>query len=1504
MSIQKTKKTFIKIVIVITVFEFLYLGILPYFLTQYLNKEGTKEFIGARIPIKTEYSNLSVRTHIFPYISIKADKLILSDKTVNEEILNTDKPYIKLSLLPIIAKKINIKEIQTDNAKIYIKRDEQGIFNFENIFPKNGNSKFKADFSNTILNIKDYQINYQDIKENYEIKGSQVNVENKKDKQIKIKAIGDINAEDTKTGSFDVDLKINYPFELKKIRKEMISGNCTLYNINLEVIKPILDKYTNNEIKKLEGLIDYIQITAQDGKDSNSISINSSINNFVFDKKGWKNYIQADGNHQIQGSIEPNKDTVKINTLTVKADEINIKSAGSIDFKETPNLDIDVEVKESRAERIAKILPPNLVPKQMTIEKIKDYGVFGDLEAKVNIKGKIPQPDITGWVKAKDVHILDKSLHREHKGQINITFDKRILNMDILVEMLNNQKAEVKGHTYMYRDGVNDITVKTTNNIDFRLARKIIIPISKVFNFMLGPIPEMDITSGRGIIDMRIRGSMDFIDMQGYSKFDGASLTYNGLYAKMYNGKGRLDFNGDVIKFKSDKVYVKNNFVDIDGTVKINDYLDFNIKSNKTEASDLLELINNSELLKDVKAGLAVITEAQGPLKIGVNIKAKIVPVPFGHPPLPPEEAFEDMKVKGSVNLLGNSAKIIGFETPINNLTGNTDFTETVTDIINIDGISGKSPIKIKGRVINDLKTKIPDVDITVTSDGVYLGDTIRFLTKSYLYPKNYPDLSVFYNLDSKHDLYFKYKAKSIDFVTNKAYAVMNFIKDNSENILKAKSGRIIMKNSEVTVDNVIADLFGSDLTVTGNVERIDTINPLYNLDINTKIDLSNLNNTDKIDIIPDKAKEGLRLLKDYKGITDVNLKLKKNIITSKLDFKNLEFKESKTDIPFKFDDFSAYIENDKANFEYVAGAIGDMPFFGNFKLSDIYKLPKTDSYFTLKLTDNFIKNYLPEDISKLIAIEGDINLSADIKGALDNLNINHKLTFYPDSDAVIAGINLGEITNTREFIGEVNITKDKINLKKMDYIKYFTSQNNTVYPVLFAAGNAELNIDEDTKQITPESAYIKTEKNLPARILNLFLKKAVINQGLFNCDLKYKLDKENEKAVLTGSMDSRNLDIPIFDANLKNISVKADNEGIDINLFGFMNDSRVRLKALLENNLYKTPDIKSLNISADEINNQRILENISNLRKTMNLQNDIKNSEHNGIAIENGSIDIKTLIIKSLIAENAKGNFKINKQGIFTADNITIDVGEGRINGEIEYNLNDSSFKGDFELANVDANYIAETLLDGKNQIYGNANGKIIISSKGNTDEEIIKNLSGLILFEINDGRMPKLGSLEYLLRASNILKSGITGLTINSILELLNLVKTGYFSNINGSCIIENGIAKDIEIYSTGENLSLYIQGEYDISTSTAKMEILGKLSKRISTIFGAIGNTSLNTFFKLIPGISMLDFGRKDFIEDVEKIPPFTNGEYESRVFQAIINGDINSSGYVQSFKWVKN
>jgi len=1514
-------KTLFKAITIISIFECLYLFALPAALNNPANKDFVNKLVNNNDNVQITYLNPKFKTHIKPNITLSLDNLNIKDRNSNTIFLDTDNLDIEISLFPLLFKQIDFKHIYANNLDINILRDSNGIFNIEKLFPKTKKQNIKIKYKNSTIKINGYTINSLDEQLNQAVKisGTPLNIKLNKKNEISIKTKGQLAFNDAKNSAdssavseskqeslsdFDIDLKTKFPFIYQDFNQNTIDGECFFYNINLEPFLPFIKRYINNNITKLSGNIEYIQLSAeQDENGKNNIVFNSKFNNIIFDKSDWQNYVDAKGENKFDTNIELNNNTIDIKSLNYKADNVNIKSDGKITLDKKPILNINAEIKESRAENIASILPPNLVPQQMTIEKVKKYGVFGDIDAKLHIQGKIPQPDITGYVKGRNVKVLDKKIHPLHKGSVDIVFDKRILNMDILVELFDNQKAHINGCVHMFRDGINNVTIKTTNNIDFPLAQKIVIPISKVFNFQLGPIPEMNITSGKGIIDINVQGSMDFVSINGYSAFDKAKLTYNGLYGEVIEGKGRLDFKDDVISFKSERAFVKNNPLNVEGKVRINKDLNFNISSNKAEANDLLEVINNSELLKDVKEGLVIIKKAAGPTKLFVNMKAKIVPVPFGQAPLPPDEAFEDMKVKGSLYLLGNSCTIEGFYTPIENIKGIVDFTETNVDIHDIEGTSGTSPITIGGKIINDLNTKIPDVDITITSKSVNLKDTIKFLAESYLYPPNYPDLSPLYNIASKHDLYFKYKAKSIDFLTDKAYAVMNFINDDTDSALKAKNGTIIMDKATVKVQNVNAALFDSDLKINGEVKNVDTLNPIYNLTVKAdNFNLENLNSAEKLNIIPKKMENLLTQFSEFKGFADIDIGLNHNILNGSINLSKPQFTYTTSGIPFIFDDFIIKLKDNKIIIDNIAADIAKMPFFGNIRVQNIYKTPDLQGYFTAKVTDDFISNYFPKEISKRVHLEGDVNLSSELSGNENELNLKPKITLNPDADVIIDGVSLGEVNDKREFKGNLNINKNKITLKKLDYVKYVSSQNNIVYPILFATINGVFNISPDNI-IEPEELNIKTYKNLSAKVLNVLLKHPILKQGTFNCNLKYKFDSRKKLAKLYGNMDCRNLDIPLFDTIVKNIKLKADDENIDINLFGFMNDSKINITSLFKNNLYEKPEILSLKLSADQLDNNKLLRSLTKVRQAMQTNNEIKNTDLTGIKIKNGWINVNKLTVKSLVANDLSTSFSIDEQGILHADDINVIVGEGNIEGNLSYDLNNSKFKGNFELTNVDSNYVAETLFDGKNQIYGQANGKIILETQGLSDEDIIRNLKGFVYFDISDGRMPKLGSLEYLLRASNILKSGITGFTINSILELLNLVKTGYFSNINGSCTIENGVAQNIEIFSKGENLSLYMHGSYDISKTSADMEILGKLSKKISTIFGSLGNTSLNTFFRLIPGISMLDFGRKDFVEDVEKIPSFTNGDYESRVFQAIINGDINESGYVQSFKWVK-
>ena len=214
----------------------------------------------------------------------------------------------------------------------------------------------------------------------------------------------------------------------------------------------------------------------------------------------------------------------------------------------------------------------------------------------------------------------------------------------------------------------------------------------------------------------------------------------------------------------------------------------------------------------------------------------------------------------------------------------------------------------------------------------------------------------------------------------------------------------------------------------------------------------------------------------------------------------------------------------------------------------------------------------------------------------------------------------------------------------------------------------------------------------------------------------------------------------------------------------------------------------------------------------------------------------------------------------------------------------------------------MAEALFDLQGQIYGLASGDINLACNGKTHESCFKTLSGEGYFSVDDGRMPKLGSLEYLLKAGNLLKGGITGLSINSLIDLITPLKTGDFDSISGDFHIKDGIAQKINIYSDGKDLNMYMTGSYNFVNSIADLTVYGSLTKNITTVFGKVKNASLNTLFNLIPGINNSDETLL-LQEGVSKIPNITNASKIYRIFRADIYGDINGEGYVRSFKWVK-
>ena len=391
-----------------------------------------------------------------------------------------------------------------------------------------------------------------------------------------------------------------------------------------------------------------------------------------------------------------------------------------------------------------------------------------------------------------------------------------------------------------------------------------------------------------------------------------------------------------------------------------------------------------------------------------------------------------------------------------------------------------------------------------------------------------------------------------------------------------------------------------------------------------------------------------------------------------------------------------------------------------------------------------------------------------------------------------------------------------------------------------------------------------------------------------------------------------KNVDIPLYETRIENVKIDFGQKYIDTKAKIFYLNSDVDVVAKIRNT-----DLRKLYFENIEINSKKTdLNKLLHLLNELSYKNPIQIVNQNiksvpssapqqvnlkNIVIEKGVIKTENILYKNLPLSNfsSKLSFKNNN---FSLKDASIDVAGGKLTGNMGYNVDKALISVNAETKGVDANKIFEGFLDIKNQIYGELDGSINITTYGADDIERIKNLNGELTFSINDGKMPKLGSLEYLLRAGNLVKSGISGLTLNNVSGLLLPVKHGDFDMIKGDMKIKNGVIDDMKIYSKGKNLSILITGQYELETSKTDLYVLGKLSKNINTILGPVGNASLNSFFNLIPGVNLDGIKDTETIKQINSIPELSLPTDKFRIFRAKVDGDIYSDSFVSTFEWV--
>lgn len=1453
------------------------------------NTTKFENFIEHKIENQTGYKldlvNPKFKAGKIPSVKFKADELnILNDDgTKALEVIN---PKIKISLFPLLFKNIEISKSAANSVKANLVYNENRQFLLGQ-YPIKKNEQQKFNLNKLSLNVAKYNITLDDKiqKKTLTLNGNNLKIKDyTKDKLLSLATDAQLNT-GANIAELNTDIELTLP--LKKVSEDKVKLDIDIKNLNLNDFTEYARTLSHNKITELIGTINLTSKTDIVNGHKNIIG-ELNLDKFGIMQKDKVASIYSNYPIKINQDINIINDGIKINNLKVFSEGLDFSVNGNIlktsdDF---PTLDLNFAINKVKGANLLPLFPGDekLNP-DFNFYKLKEHMIYGDATGNVNLKGIANYPNLYGNILLTDVYLKEPIKDAPKNGTLKFSFKDHTMNMSAHVLTAPKEYVDMNGTFKLFRNRHSDFTIKTTQNIDMTKALKVLMPLKDIFKFELGPLPMMKIEQGFGNANFRISGTRDNPQSWGTINFRNGTasfITINNMVA--HNLGGWVKFNGDDVTFKTTSATLNNLPFEVEGSSTLKGDVTVNVKGEGQNSADLLKIINTSPILKELQDMLAPITSGSGKTKVLLTI--------FGHVTRGVEPVFnKDLFAKGSIEFFSNKLTFYPEKIPASDVSGIVNF-DKYDGNFNLKGKLVNSEINTNGVIKNNVLTA--NAYSNKFSAGDYWTIMHMFYGNQILPVPGLNSVSTSFSghyqgvLDVNNFDYSKITAKGK--IYNNFGAKSPIVVNNSD---------FDIKDGHLHISQIRGMLEKNPFNLQIDVDNIMTPRQSVNGSFSMKnFDISTLNNLS----LPEYPQ--LKDFDHFEGKIDVASKIKNNNIRLFSNLGNSSVVYKPKHIKLKVANGHILYDTNSLNLNKINAYVGEMPVFLNGKLSNISsKNPGVNLYITSKPTQNFFDQLFNSRLVYPIKLKGDVLISSKLDGTLDRLTSHTDIKLDGNSSLYYMGASIGDLTNSVNIKIDAFSGKDWIKLNNFKYDKIIASQNGKKNPntQLVSSGYIKMLPDNNLKF---NNFKVKTLYPTDAKIFNIIFKKPIIKQGVFNSDIIVNGTSLNPKII--GNLDLTSLDIPIVDASIKDIQLKFKNDLIDIKTKSSVLDNKIIMTATAQNKFTPPYVLNNFDLHFDNLDTNVIADAMSNYETTLYKQNlgvdqNAQSFAPKQIIIKKGSVIADKIKIKDLIAEDFLLDFSIDNKNIANIKDYSMKLADGTVNGSAKYNINDNSLNLDSHIENINAQTFAESLFQMKSQVSGVLNGDMSLRCTGTSDTECLKTLSGKGNFNVKDGRMPKLGSLEYLLKATNIVTSGITRISINNIIDLITPLKTGQFKSIKGHYNISNGIVKDLEIFSHGKDLNLYLSGSYNIDTNMADMEVYGTLSNNITSVFGKLKNLSLNTLLNTIPFLNNTEYS-EDVAAKINKIPKDTNSTV-SRIFAADIDGDINGMSYVKSFKWVK-
>lgn len=1468
-------------------------------------KAQIEDLIYKNTNYKVDIGNPKLSMGMFPSVWIESDNVSLINDD-GSKAASVDCPKLQIMLFPLLKKKIEVSKFSAQKEEFHLEFTKDSKFKLGQYILKVPDKKGDFELAKMRLELGEYNIYLDDVKYNQKIKYSGKYLKNGRyiaNKHARFATDSVLYAggkEVNIMADIDIDLPVN------RLSEDKLKIIANIDDFDLSAVSNYVKVLTKGKITDIGGIINLKANTKNDKFGHKNIETALSLKNLKICGKDEVSTITHPGEIIAGINFGTIENGINFKNTTIESENIHAKLDGKLYNlgNDKPAYNLKAKVTDTRIEDVVALLPwTKDMPKEFNFYKLKKYKFYGRGNGELTFVGQGNRPQVNGSVALRDAYLMHPMKGAKANAEIDLKFLGQKMNIDVHVPAMNDQFVNVNGMVLIDGSKYSELNVKSSEAVDLAPAQEILNPLHEILNFQIGPVPMMKI-AGIGSIDMRSAGKKVDPHLWGIIKFKNASASFVDIHnLDLYNGSGEVKFDDTKVTFKTYSAVINNKPVEIYGDCVVLGKLNVYVKSKGQDVKKLVKTIQTSPILVDVQTVVKPFTNPEGIADVFLHI--------YGNVDKQAEEVVfnEDLFSKGSITFHNASTVMQDTFLPFTNINGVVNFDKYDSDY-DVTGFVRNSKVHVWGTGTNS------EIDLKAKAEKFKLADIFDLLHPEQALPYK----NEIGNLDASFEGGYKGIADADNIDYNKIKVNGNFIPNLSgTNPIKLEGGTFSIANGLLKTSN-LKGLFNENpfnLTLTMkdiDQEDLNIADAVFSF---RNFDVSSVNSIKGQISLPDELAVLVDNIEKLSGHVDITGKIKNNSISADTILKDISFVYKPFDTVVRVRNGKANMRGETLYLDKITSSVSSMPVFLNGKISNVYSQnPDVNLSISAKLTQIFFDRFFNSKSVYPIKTKGNINLYSRLSGSLKALNAKSKLTLDENASiyymgATIAGAPTGTFnseemtTNPVAILSDVVLYPNKVKVNSLNYNQLITSQNKKVSTQNLLNASGEISLLDDNV-LGFKNFRVKTEHPTNARIFNVLFKKPTIKQGVFTTDIT--LNGTSYAPYALGYLNISSIDIPVLDSTVRDINIDFQKDFINLTTKAVVLTNDILMTAKLVNKPSRPVVVDDINVTMDELDLNVITQALSDI--------EVDNTHNNNpvqytagellpqdsVIIKNALVKADNVLIKKAVASDFNSHFTLDNNQVLNIDNYSFKIANGTVNGSITYDLKNLNGSANMQIKDADAQIISENFFDMPGQMYGTVTGDMSLSCSGFSSVDCVKTLSGEGSFNVNDGRMPKLGSLEYLLKAGNLITGGVTGLSINGIIDLITPLKTGNFKSISGDIHVKDGIANDINIYSSGNDLNMYLTGSYNIATLVADMEVYGSLSKNLSTLTGKIANSSLNTLLNTIPGIKINEI-KPSSTSNINKIPNF-NKDNTLRVFRAEIYGDINGSNYVKSFRWIKD